>query len=103
MAPHEQLNSKTMSDTINDKQSTEDGGAVGKPAVGGSAPILVFRQEGSDGPLDGYDDDEWCDVEDDDEVIIGYECLGCGHTQATDGWGGRCDRCDGLSLEAMYY
>ena len=24
MAPHEQLNSKTMSDTINDKQSTGD-------------------------------------------------------------------------------
>lgn len=37
MAPHEQLNSKTMSDTINDKLSTEDSGAVGKPAVGGSA------------------------------------------------------------------
>jgi len=68
-----------------------------------ATPVMVFRQEGDDGHLDGYDADEWCDVEDDDEVIIGYECLGCGNTQATDGWGGRCDRCDGLSLEAMYY
>lgn len=33
MAPQRQLNSKAMSDTINDKQSTEDGGADGKPAV----------------------------------------------------------------------
>lgn len=33
MAPQRQLKTKTMSDTINDKQSTEDGGAVGKPAV----------------------------------------------------------------------
>lgn len=93
-----------MSNTSTDKQSTEDGGAVGKPAVGGSAPLLVFRQEGEGGaPVDGYDPDEWMDEEDWDEVIIGYECLGCGHTQATNGWGGRCDRCDGLSLEAMYY
>lgn len=36
MAPHEQLKTKTMNDTINDEQSTEDGGAVGKPAVMGS-------------------------------------------------------------------
>jgi len=33
MAPHEQLKPKTMNDTSNDNQSTEDGGAVGKPAV----------------------------------------------------------------------
>lgn len=103
MAPLYKHKNNVMSNEKNNKQSTEDGVAVGKPAVGGSAPLLVFRQEGSDGPLDGYDEDDWRDVDDDDEVIIGYECLGCGHTQATDGWGGRCDRCDGLSLEAMYY
>lgn len=33
MAPLHKLQLETMSDTINDKQSTEDGGAVGKPAV----------------------------------------------------------------------
>lgn len=38
-----------------------------------------------------------------DETVIGYECLGCGHTQATNGWGGRCDKCDGLSLEPIYF
>ena len=32
-APLEQTQFETMNDTINDKQSTEDGGAVGKPAV----------------------------------------------------------------------
>ena len=33
MAPLHQTQFETMNDTINDKQSTEDGGAVGKPAV----------------------------------------------------------------------
>jgi hypothetical protein len=44
------------------------------------------------------------DDEDDapEEEIIGYECLGCGNVQETNNWGGRCDRCDGLSLEPMY-
>lgn len=41
MAPLPQLNSKTMNDTINDKPSTEDGGAVGKPAVMASASIRI--------------------------------------------------------------
>jgi hypothetical protein len=95
-----------MNTEPNDKQSNGDeAGQLRQAVVVPSAPLLVFRQEGSEGHghLDGYDDDDWRDVQDDDEVIIGYECLGCGHTQATDGWGGRCDRCDGLSLEAMYY
>ena len=35
-----------MSDTINDKQSTEDGGAVGKPAVMRRFSVsLVFQRE----------------------------------------------------------
>ena len=93
-----------MSTKPNDKQSNEEeAGQLRQAVVVPIAPLLVFRQEGDDGHLDGYNDDDWRDAEDDDEVIIGYECLGCGHTQATDGWGGRCDRCDGLSLEAMYY
>jgi hypothetical protein len=37
-----------MSDTINDKRSTEDGGSVGKPAVMGSAFVRA------DKPLSEY-------------------------------------------------
>ena len=37
MAQLPQLKTKTMNDTINDTLSTEDGGAVGKPAVVRSA------------------------------------------------------------------
>lgn len=41
MAPHEQLNSKMMSNTSTDKKLTEDGGAVGKPAVMPSAILSL--------------------------------------------------------------
>ena len=43
MTPLPQLKTKTMSDTINDKQSTEDGGAVGKPAVMRRSLLQVVR------------------------------------------------------------
>jgi len=36
------------------------------------------------------------------QVIIGYECLGCGHVQDMDDWDGQCDWCCGCSLSAIY-
>lgn len=37
-----------------------------------------------------------------DDVVIGYHCNGCGHTQASNGWGGECDVCSCNSLEEIY-
>lgn len=54
MAPHEQLNSKTMSDTSNDKQSTEDGGAAGKPAVMGRPSYSLEKVREAMGKADHF-------------------------------------------------
>lgn len=82
-----------------DNVSSPQDGAVDKPAVLGSAsPVL--RHSGEEG--DGYDPDEWVGDMDYGDELLGYQCIRCGHTQARNGWGGRCDRCDGLSLEEMY-
>ena len=54
-----------------------------------------------------FEVDEFLGINDEGEIdyedeIIGYTCLGCGHTQNDDDWGGKCEQCDGMSLEPMY-
>jgi hypothetical protein len=44
MAPLHKPQLETMNDTINDKQSTEDGGAVDKPAVLGSFTLVSDKE-----------------------------------------------------------
>lgn len=44
MAPQRQLKTKTMNDTINDKRSTEDSRADGKPAVMRRSFLHVVRE-----------------------------------------------------------
>lgn len=65
-----------MSDTINDKQSTADGGAVGKPAVMRRFAVsLVFqRQVGN-----VVNNTLWLDVVD---AMSGEEALGIGIIRA---------------------
>jgi len=49
IGPTSQTQFETMNDTINDKQSTEDGGAVGKPAVMRRFSVsLVFQEQRGD-------------------------------------------------------
>lgn len=48
MAPQRQPKLETMNDTINDKRSTEDGGAVGKPAVRRRASRSQVREQRAD-------------------------------------------------------
>lgn len=38
----------------------------------------------------------------DDDIIIGYYCLGCGHIQTSNDWGGQCMKCTGMSLDPIY-
>jgi len=35
-------------------------------------------------------------------IIIGYYCIGCGHTQSDNAWGEECEGCTGCSLEPIY-
>jgi hypothetical protein len=45
------------------------------------------------------DPEIWDDDNDDDE-IIGYQCLGCGHMQDHPG---ECDMCMGSAVDPMYF
>jgi hypothetical protein len=47
--------------------------------------------------LDEFDDD---DIEENDDEIAGYVCLGCGHQQDDDG---PCEVCTGWSTEPIYF
>lgn len=49
-------------------------------------------------------EDEINDFEDDfpEDVIIGYYCIACGHTQANNSWGGECNVCSCNSLDPIY-
>ena len=37
-----------------------------------------------------------------EQEIIGYQCLGCGNTQATTGFGYTCNKCMGGCLDEIY-
>lgn len=77
-----------MSNEQSDKQSTENGGAIGKPAVLGSAtPLLVWRDE---------DDDR------EDEEPSGYICMCCGHSDDYGSMLMGCPMCCG-PMEPMWF
>ena len=44
-----------------------------------------------------------CYLEDEENEIIGYQCLGCGNVQNDTGLGYKCNRCYGSSLEEMHF
>ena len=46
-----------------------------------------------------YEEDEICY----EDEICGYECLGCGNIQESNGWGGECEKCMGKCLEPIYF
>lgn len=50
----------------------------------------------------GYPNIEFEEDDFEDEEVIGYHCLGCGHFQATTGLGYKCDRCYGGCLDEIY-
>ena len=79
-----------MNDTINDEQSTEDGGSVGKPAVMASAPL---RYSGALSEWRDEDEDE--DEDEDDRAPDYYMCMCCGHSQASGMIGMECPKCCG--------
>jgi len=60
----------------------------GQTIESGPLKPVVSREEECD------DDDEYGWFEPD-----GYECMCCGHVQATAGFGGTCDRCAGPTTE----
>jgi hypothetical protein len=49
--------------------------------------------------MEDEDFDELYDIDDDDDDIFGYECLGCGHVQDDPG---ECEMCMGSAVEPMY-
>ena len=57
------------------------------PVPPGQVEPMVSRK-------DAYDDDDAGSFEPD-----GYECMCCGHLQATAGFGGTCDKCAGPTTE----
>jgi hypothetical protein len=67
-------------------------------AVNGSASLTDAQIENQI-EMDEEEDSYW---HDDEEEIIGYECLGCGNVQENySGFG--CDKCIGHSLEPIYF
>lgn len=38
----------------------------------------------------------------DDDEIVGYACLCCGHTQDSNDWGGKCEMCMAGALDEIY-
>jgi len=47
------------------------------------------------------DEDEGWGDDDEDDVFLGYECMGCGHVQGHE-QEFRCDKCTGYDLEPWY-
>lgn len=35
-------------------------------------------------------------------MIMGYECIACGHFQDDNGWGEECEMCTAKALEPIY-
>jgi len=58
-------------------------------------------QEELDAMREAEDDLNYFDDEPED-VIIGYHCIACGHTQASNSWGGECNVCCCNSLDPIY-
>jgi hypothetical protein len=68
-------------------------------AVSGSASLTESQIEHQI-EMDEEEDSYWMDDDEEDE-ILGYECLGCGNVQNhQSGFG--CDRCMGHCLEPWY-
>lgn len=91
MAPLHKHNFNAMSNESTNNVSPEQGGAIDKPAVLGSAtPLLVWRDEDDD------DDDR------DDEEPSGYICMCCGHSDEHSSMLMGCPMCCG-PMEPMWF